>query len=123
MVSGSSNSQAKSASVDNGPPEFPNKNINKRIAVISTLAAVGLVLSARLDLGVSLKDLSAAALPYEEVLSLKFVWSFIYWLFCLYIHYFLGGVLGSCQWKAHCCGVLRRLVRSVPGIGSRGLQS
>lgn len=85
MVSGSSNSQAKSASVDNGPPEFPNKNINKRIAVISTLAAVGLFLSARLDLGVSLKDLSAAALPYEEVLSLKFVWSFIYWLFCLYM--------------------------------------
>lgn len=69
VVSGSSNSQAKSASVDNGPPEFPNKNINKRIAVISTLAAVGLFLSARLDLGVSLKDLSAAALPYEEALA------------------------------------------------------
>lgn len=85
MVDGSSNSQATSASVDNGPPEFPNKNINKRIAVVSTLAALGLFLSARLDLGVSLRDLTAAALPYEEVLSVKFVWSFIYWLFYMYM--------------------------------------
>lgn len=85
MVDGSSNSQATRASVDNGPPEFPNKNINKQIAVVSTLAALGLFLSARLDLGVSLKDLTAAALPYEEVLSVKFVWSFIYWLFYMYM--------------------------------------
>ncbi|XP_062155695.1 thioredoxin-like protein HCF164, chloroplastic [Alnus glutinosa] len=69
VVDGSSNSQATSASVDNGPPEFPNKNINRRIAVVSTLAALGLFLSARLDLGVSLRDLTAAALPYEEALS------------------------------------------------------
>lgn len=33
----------------------------------STLAALGLFLFARLDFGVSLKDLSAAALPYEQV--------------------------------------------------------
>jgi len=38
-----------------------------------------------LDLGVSLRDLTAAALPYEEVLSVKFVWSFIYWLFYMYM--------------------------------------
>ncbi|KAF5736096.1 Thioredoxin-like protein [Tripterygium wilfordii] len=58
-----------SSSVDSGLPEFPNKSLNKQIAVISTLAAVGLFLSTRLDFGVSLKDLSAAALPYEEALS------------------------------------------------------
>ncbi|KAI3462789.1 hypothetical protein Pfo_019452 [Paulownia fortunei] len=53
-----------------GFPEYPDKNFNRRIAVVSTLAAVGLFLSARLDFGgVSLKDLSAAALPYEEALS------------------------------------------------------
>ncbi|KAK4409755.1 Thioredoxin-like protein, chloroplastic [Sesamum angolense] len=53
-----------------GFPEYPDKNFNRRIAVVSTAAAVGLFLSGRLELGgVSLKDLSAAALPYEEALS------------------------------------------------------
>ncbi|XVF43586.1 hypothetical protein PTKIN_Ptkin02bG0051400 [Pterospermum kingtungense] len=60
-------SQATSSTVGGG--FFPNKNINRRIAVGSTLAAVGLFLSSRLDFGVSLKDLSAAAVPYEEALS------------------------------------------------------
>lgn len=50
-----------------GLPEMPNKNLNRRIAVVSVLGAVGLFVSGRLDFGVSLKDLSAAALPYEEV--------------------------------------------------------
>ncbi|CAA0829165.1 Thioredoxin-like protein HCF164- chloroplastic [Striga hermonthica] len=51
-------------------PEYPDKGFNRRIAVASTLAAVGLFLSSRLDFGgVSLKDLSAAALPYEEAIS------------------------------------------------------
>ncbi|XP_058081092.1 thioredoxin-like protein HCF164, chloroplastic [Magnolia sinica] len=49
--------------------KFPNKSINRRIAVASAGAAVGLFLSSRLEFGVSLKDLSAAALPYEEALS------------------------------------------------------
>ncbi|XP_009416798.2 thioredoxin-like protein HCF164, chloroplastic [Musa acuminata AAA Group] len=49
--------------------EFPNKDINRRVALASTLAAVGLFISARLDFGVSLKDLSAAAIPYEEALA------------------------------------------------------
>lgn len=62
-------SQVTSSSVDEGFPQFPNKTINRSIAVVSTLAAVGLFLSGRLDFGVSLKDLSAAALPYEEALS------------------------------------------------------
>ncbi|KAK9281191.1 hypothetical protein L1049_004086 [Liquidambar formosana] len=62
-------SQNSESSTDAGFPEFPDKSINKRIAVISTLAAVGLFLSTRLDLGISLKDLSAAALPYEEALA------------------------------------------------------
>ncbi|KAK6128646.1 hypothetical protein DH2020_037604 [Rehmannia glutinosa] len=53
-----------------GFPEYPDKSFNRRLAVVSTLGAVGLFLSARLDFGgVSLKDLSAAALPYEEALS------------------------------------------------------
>ncbi|KAG1347962.1 thioredoxin-like protein HCF164, chloroplastic [Cocos nucifera] len=49
--------------------EFPNKDINRRIALGSTVAAVGLFLSTRLEFGVSLKDLSAAAVPYEVALS------------------------------------------------------
>lgn len=49
--------------------EFPNKDINRRIALGSTVAAVGLFLSRRLEFGVSLKDLSAAAVPYEVALS------------------------------------------------------
>lgn len=62
-------SQNTNSSSDSGFPEFPNKTINKRIALVSTLAALGFFLSTRLDLGVSLKDLSATALPYEEALS------------------------------------------------------
>ena len=65
-------SQATTSSVGGGFSEFPNKNINRRIALGSTLAAVGLFLSSRLDFGVSLKDLSAAAMPFEEVLFLNF---------------------------------------------------
>ncbi|PWA66331.1 Thioredoxin [Artemisia annua] len=52
-----------------GLPELPNKSLNRRIAIVSVLGAVGLFVSGRLDFGVSLKDLSAAALPYEEALS------------------------------------------------------
>ncbi|XP_074565480.1 thioredoxin-like protein HCF164, chloroplastic [Curcuma longa] len=50
-------------------PEFPNRNVNRRIALTSSVAAVGVFLSRRLDFGVSLKDLSANATPYEEALS------------------------------------------------------
>lgn len=64
-----STSQAATSCVGGGFSEFPNKNINRRIALGSILAAVGLFLSSRLDFGVSLKDLSAAAVPYEEDLS------------------------------------------------------
>ncbi|VVA09627.1 PREDICTED: thioredoxin [Prunus dulcis] len=64
-----SSSQATSSSRDSGPPKFPNKNTNKQVALVSTLAALALFLSGRLDFGVSLKDLSVAALPYEEALS------------------------------------------------------
>lgn len=46
---------------------YPDKTFNRRIALGSALGALGLFLSKRLDFGVSLKDLSAAALPYEEV--------------------------------------------------------
>ncbi|XVE91982.1 hypothetical protein REPUB_Repub01dG0057800 [Reevesia pubescens] len=64
-----STSPATTSSIGGGFSEFPNKNINRRIAVGSTLAAVGLFLSSRLDFGVSLKDLSAAAMSYEEAIS------------------------------------------------------
>lgn len=46
---------------------FPDKSINRRIALASTFGAVGLFLYSRLDFGVSLKDLTANAVPYEEV--------------------------------------------------------
>ncbi|CAL1408833.1 unnamed protein product [Linum trigynum] len=52
-----------------GLPEFPTRNLNRRIAVGSGLFGVGLFVLGRLDFGVSLKDLSAVALPYEEALS------------------------------------------------------
>ncbi|KAK9735081.1 hypothetical protein RND81_04G182500 [Saponaria officinalis] len=59
------------ATSSTGPsfPELPNKEVNKRIAVLSVVAAIGLFASGRLDFGVSLRDLSAAALPYEEALA------------------------------------------------------
>ncbi|CAI0430786.1 unnamed protein product, partial [Linum tenue] len=58
-----------SSSDSAGLPEFPTRNLNRRIAVGSGLFGVGLFVSGRLDFGVSLKDLSAAALPYEVVRS------------------------------------------------------
>lgn len=61
--------QAVTSSTDTSLPELPNKELNKRIAVFSTVAALGLFLSTRLDFGVSLKDLSSLALPYEEALA------------------------------------------------------
>lgn len=63
------NSQAANVSQNVEIEEFPNKNINRRIALASTVSAVGLFLSSRLDFGISLKDLSAVAVPYEEALS------------------------------------------------------
>lgn len=58
------------ASQDAGYPAVPNKDLNRRIALLSSLAAVGLFASQRLDLGgASLKDLAANAIPYEEVSS------------------------------------------------------
>ncbi|PKI36160.1 hypothetical protein CRG98_043459, partial [Punica granatum] len=64
-----SSKEAATSSSDDGLPQMPDKNLNRRIAAVSAVAAVGLFLSSRLDFGVSLKDLSAAALPYEEALS------------------------------------------------------
>lgn len=52
--------------------EFPNKDVNRRIALASSLGAVGLFFSSRLDFGVSLKDLAANAVPYEQVLFFEF---------------------------------------------------
>lgn len=64
--------EATVPSTSTGFPEFPDRSINKKIAVVAVLGAAGLFLSTRLDLGVSLKDLSAAAIPYEEVYPLLF---------------------------------------------------
>lgn len=61
-------STATSSTTDaTGLPQFPSEDINKRVALVSTLGALGLFLFTRLDFGVSLKDLSAIALPFEEV--------------------------------------------------------
>lgn len=65
-------SPATSSSTDSGIPQFPNKNSNRQVAVVSTLAALALFLSGRLDFGVSLKDLTVAALPYEEVRPISY---------------------------------------------------
>ncbi|KAF8015495.1 hypothetical protein BT93_H1113 [Corymbia citriodora subsp. variegata] len=65
----STTDQSTGPSPNVGLPDVPNKSFNKQIAVVSALAAVALFLSGRLDFGVSLKDLTAAALPYEEALA------------------------------------------------------
>lgn len=52
--------------------DFPNKDVNRRIALASSLGAVGLFFSSRLDFGVSLKDLAANAVPYEQVALFEF---------------------------------------------------
>ncbi|KAK3149225.1 hypothetical protein QOZ80_3AG0214570 [Eleusine coracana subsp. coracana] len=62
--------QTSSTSQDAGLPALPNKDINRRVALVSTLGALALFASQRLDLGqASLKDLAANAVPYEEALS------------------------------------------------------
>jgi hypothetical protein len=51
-----------------GEPPVPDKDLNRRVALLSTLGAVGLFASQRFKLGgFSLKDLAANAVPYEEV--------------------------------------------------------
>ncbi|KAK1269135.1 hypothetical protein QJS04_geneDACA006577 [Acorus gramineus] len=62
-------SPQSTASTDIEPNFFPTKDINRRVAAASSLAAVGLFLSTRLEFGVSLKDLAAASVPYEKALS------------------------------------------------------
>ncbi|KAK7406612.1 hypothetical protein VNO78_08241 [Psophocarpus tetragonolobus] len=60
---------AQTTNTTSSLPQLPTKDLNTKIAIVSTLAALGLFLSTRLDFGVSLKDLSAIAMPYEEALS------------------------------------------------------
>lgn len=68
---------AAAETTPSGLPEYPTKDLNRRTAVASMLAAVGLFVSGRLDFsGSSLKDLSAAALPFEEVCSSYFPFLF-----------------------------------------------
>ncbi|CAH2076341.1 unnamed protein product [Thlaspi arvense] len=62
-------SPTASSSSSSGFPESPNGDINRRVAAASVIAALALFLSTRLDFGISLKDLTASALPYEEALS------------------------------------------------------
>ncbi|KAF7061100.1 hypothetical protein CFC21_067824 [Triticum aestivum] len=65
--SSSSSSTPQEAAAE---PPVPDRGLNRRIAVLTTLAAVGLFGSQRLQLGgFSLKDLAANAVPYEEALS------------------------------------------------------
>lgn len=65
--------EESSTNQDAGFIEFPNKDINRRIALASSFGALGLFLSSRLDFGVSLKDLAANAVPYEEVGQFEFL--------------------------------------------------
>ncbi|KAH0940549.1 hypothetical protein HID58_000186 [Brassica napus] len=71
VVDDSSTSETSPASKEasSGFPESPNRDVNRRVAVASVVAALALFLSTRLDFGISLKDLTASALPYEEALS------------------------------------------------------
>lgn len=53
---------------DAGLPALPNKDLNRRVALLSTLGAVALFASQRLNLSeASLKDLASNSVPYEEV--------------------------------------------------------
>ncbi|KAG2534965.1 thioredoxin-like protein HCF164, chloroplastic [Panicum virgatum] len=62
--------QTTSTSQDAGLPALPNKDLNRRVALLSTLGAVALFVSQRLNLTeASLKDLAANSVPYEEALS------------------------------------------------------
>lgn len=62
-----SSSTSQAAAED---PPVPDKDLNRRVALLSTLAATGLFASQRLQLGgFSLKDLAANAVPYEEALA------------------------------------------------------
>ncbi|XP_022679031.1 thioredoxin-like protein HCF164, chloroplastic isoform X1 [Setaria italica] len=62
--------QTTSTTQDAGLPALPNKDLNRRVALLSTLGAVALFASQRLNLSeASLKDLAANAVPYEEALS------------------------------------------------------
>ncbi|PWZ23082.1 Thioredoxin-like protein HCF164, chloroplastic [Zea mays] len=55
---------------DAGLPALPNKDLNRRVALLSTLGAVALFASQRLNLSeASLKDLASNSVPYEEALS------------------------------------------------------
>lgn len=68
-VESSSSVADSSSSSSSGFPESPNKDINRRVAAVTVIAALSLFVSTRLDFGISLKDLTASALPYEEALS------------------------------------------------------
>nr|CAB3493093.1 unnamed protein product [Digitaria exilis] len=62
--------QPTSTPQDAGLPALPNKDLNRRVALLSTLGAVALFASQRLNLSeASLKDLAANAVPYEQALS------------------------------------------------------
>ncbi|KAG5050974.1 hypothetical protein AAZX31_02G058500 [Glycine max] len=59
---------SKGTSSPNGvPPKFPSKDFKKKIAIVSFLGALGLLLSSRLHFfGVPMKDHCAHALPSKE---------------------------------------------------------
>ncbi|CAN6292659.1 unnamed protein product [Urochloa humidicola] len=62
--------QTTSTPQDAGLPALPNKDLNRRVALLSTLGAVALFASQRLNLSeASLKDLAANSVPYEQALS------------------------------------------------------
>ncbi|KAK7263056.1 hypothetical protein RJT34_30640 [Clitoria ternatea] len=63
------NNSKGTSSLEVAPPKFPSKDIKKKIAVVSFLAALGLFSSSRFHFGAPLKDHCAHALPSQEALS------------------------------------------------------
>lgn len=98
-----------------GFPETPNKDLNRRVAAASVIAALALFLSTRLDFGISLKDLTASALPYEEVFFFLFFLGFFICVFDLKellfnVFFVKRTLLGFVEWEADGGRVLCRLV-------------
>ena len=105
MVDNGSTSETSPATKEasSGFPESPNRDVNRRVAVASVVAALALFLSTRLDFGISLKDLTASALPYEEVglfvmlVLLSYRLSFIRKALMFFF------LLGFVEWEADSC--------------------
>jgi hypothetical protein len=112
-VESSSSVADSSSSSSSGFPESPNKDINRRVAAVTVIAALSLFVSTRLDFGISLKDLTASALPYEEV---------CFWILhlCFYSHRMLNEF---CEWIFRRYRMGSRLLLSSMQIGVKFVEN